>query len=79
MADGDNPVDEVPDEAREEYAENTLDDLEDEELLDEYFGCAHHLGICKAEGQVDPQQQKEERVLREKILGRMSEDYTPTY
>ncbi|RDZ64030.1 hypothetical protein C5B90_13085 [Haloferax sp. Atlit-12N] len=75
----DEVTDEIPEEAREEYDEANLDDLEDDELLDEYYSCVHHLGVCAAEGQIDNQQQKEAKILREKILGRMSEEYTPTY
>ena len=74
MSDDTNLDGGVSDEDSKEDAEKMLDDLSDEELLEEYYGCVHHLGICKAEGQIDTQQQNEEQVLREKILSRMSDE-----
>lgn len=79
MTENDHMTDEIPDEAREEYDEGNLDDATDEELLEEYYNTVMHLGICEAEGQIDMTQKRWEGVLREKIRGRMDEDYTPTY
>ncbi|MBP1987003.1 hypothetical protein [Halolamina salifodinae] len=73
-----DPTEHIPDDI-EDTDSTTLDDLEDDELLDEYYSCVHHLGVCAAEGQIDNQQQSEEQIIREKIRGRMDDDYTPTF
>jgi len=72
-------TDAIPEEARETYPEESLSEADDEELLQEYYDTVHHLGVCDSRGQIDMTERRWEGILKEELLSRMSEDYTPTY
>lgn len=51
---------------------DSIEDLDDKALIKQYRATVEHLLICDQHGQIDNQQIKEQQVLKEEILERMS-------